>query len=421
MVKTMNVLWVSFAALGRAGEIIENRANESGNWIDALRSLLANYDVKIALACISNKNGKFKDTDNSIYYGLNNIKKTYGISEDRQEVSKWKSVIHDFKPDIIMIWGTEWGNSARIIEAADGIPVLFFIQGVLGRIVMFPFGNISKAELRKNLDIVTRIKWNHYKRINHKQNIQARTEEKIVTLSDGVITDNEWSTSYYNQYIDQNHIFQVSLPVNSIFLKDKYNLDSIEKHSIFSVTCNNPSKGVHNLIKALSIVKKSFPDVKVFLPGNIKHRKPSIIYKSPYLEYLESLIKKLGLQENVFFCGSLTQENIKKRLLLCNAFVMPSCVENHSSSLREALYLGVPSISSSVGSVPEYLFHNKNGLLYRYEEYEVLAYEIMKIFSNDDLAQKLGNNAYNDIRIKYPQNTIASQMLNIYKNLIKNN
>lgn len=48
-------------------------------------------------------------------------------------------------------------------------------------------------------------------------------------------------------------------------------------------------------------------------------------------------------------------------MLESNAFIMMSCIENHSSTLREAMYLGVPCISSAISSVPEFVTHGKNG------------------------------------------------------------
>ena len=68
------------------------------------------------------------------------------------------------------------------------------------------------------------------------------------------------------------------------------------------------------------------------------------------------------------------------RLEKANCFVNPSVMENHALSLREALIVGVPSISTVCGSVSDYVVNGKNGFLYRYEEYEVLAELIGRVF-----------------------------------------
>lgn len=414
----MRVLWIAYAALGRAAQLIENSKSESGSWIDAMRSNIGHYDITLAIACVSSQSKKIEDMDGTVYYGISGITKTFGKNDNAQEIDKWKGVIDDFDPDVIMIWGSEWGNGERIITAADKIPVVIFIQGVLGRIVEYPTGLVSKSDLMKYATIFTRIKWKHYLNINKKQHVQAQYERKMVSLSQGVVIDNEWSNSYYTQCLRSNKIFYVPLPLNPIYTCGRHSMDHIEKYSVFSIACNNPSKGIHNLIKALAIVKQKYPTVKLYLPGSITYRKPGFLYKQPYLEYLDGLITFSGLKENVVFCGLLSPEEMKQHILTCNVYVMPSCIENHSSSLREAMYLGAPCISSEVGSVHEFVTHNNNGLLYRYEEYEVLADEIVRVFADRELAIRLGDSAYTSIRNKYPQDRVGDMMVEVYKRVI---
>jgi glycosyltransferase involved in cell wall biosynthesis len=415
----MRVLWITYWPLGRAAEIIENKKTESGTWIDAMRHSLTPCKIELAQACIASKSVKIQDTDGTIYYGIEGIKRSFGQSLDLQEADLWKKVITDFDPSVIMIWGTEWGNGAEVIKAANGVPTIFFIQGVLGRIVEHAVGEIKYVELKKHTNFFTRLKWIHYINVNKKQKAQAIFEREMVSLSNGVITDNDWADSYYKLIVDRDSIFHVSLPVNPIFLSGRYDIHTIERYSVFSVACNNPAKGIHILLKAIAIVKKKYADVKLYLPGSVNYREPKILFKQPYLEYLDGLINDLGIKDNVVFCGMLSPNEMKDRLLSCNVFVMPSCVENHSSSLREAMYLGVPTISTEVGSVHEFVTHNINGLLYRYTEYEVLADEICSVFTNDESTIKMGDNAYNSIRGKYPQERIGEQMMDVYNTIIK--
>ncbi len=42
-----------------------------------------------------------------------------------------------------------------------------------------------------------------------------------------------------------------------------------------------------------------------------------------------------------------------------------------------------------VGGIPDMVDHGKSGLLYRFEEFEMLAYNIKRIFEDDDLALTL--------------------------------
>ena len=46
----MRVLWITYAPLGRAGEVIEEMQSQSGTWIDATaKELLKTSDVKVSI------------------------------------------------------------------------------------------------------------------------------------------------------------------------------------------------------------------------------------------------------------------------------------------------------------------------------------------------------------------------------------
>ena len=98
-----------------------------------------------------------------------------------------------------------------------------------------------------------------------------------------------------------------------------------------------------------------------------------------------------------FFVGAKSPKGMVEELLDCNVFVNPSCMEVHALSLREAMTVGVPCISSLCGSVAEYMNHGKNGFIYRYEEYEILAYYIKILFENDDMCKSIGYKAKVDM------------------------
>ena len=54
--------------------------------------------------------------------------------------------------------------------------------------------------------------------------------------------------------------------------------------------------------------------------------------------------------------------------------------------MGEAQLLGVPVIASYVGGVPDMVTHGETGLLYRFEEVEMLAEGIRNLFMNMALA-----------------------------------
>ena len=107
------------------------------------------------------------------------------------------------------------------------------------------------------------------------------------------------------------------------------------------------------------------------------------------------------------------------RMSECNVFIMPSCIENHSSTLREAMIVGAPCVSSFVGSVGEFITNGENGFVYRYNEKDTLAYYVMKLFEDDNLAMKISENSKKTIKTHFPQESIGEKLKQLYLNVSK--
>ena len=88
---------------------------------------------------------------------------------------------------------------------------------------------------------------------------------------------------------------------------------------------------------------------------------------------------------------------MKNEYLNANLFICPSSIENSSNSVCEAQLLGVPTLASYVGGIPDLIPNDDCGILYRYDDIEMLAFKVCQIFDKSprfdnskmvDLAQK---------------------------------
>ena len=71
---------------------------------------------------------------------------------------------------------------------------------------------------------------------------------------------------------------------------------------------------------------------------------------------------------------------MKQEYLFSNVFICPSSIENSPNSLCEAQILGVPCICSYAGGIPD-LMKGDEEHLYRFDDYEMLAYLIDDVFT----------------------------------------
>ena len=107
-----------------------------------------------------------------------------------------------------------------------------------------------------------------------------------------------------------------------------------------------------------------------------------------------------------------------KQMHESTVFVQCSTVENHSSTMREALYTGIPCIVSNVGCAAEYIQHGVNGFLYRNNEPEVLAHYIIYLLENEEEAKRIGTVGKASIEHKYQSNE-NWPTLSIYEDILK--
>lgn len=98
------------------------------------------------------------------------------------------------------------------------------------------------------------------------------------------------------------------------FYTGEWSLDSCEPHSIFCSQAHVPLKGLHLLLQALVIVRKRYPDVKLYVGRKDYGRIPPLA-RNAYERYIHRLLRESDLYDHVVFTGSLNAQQMKERYL----------------------------------------------------------------------------------------------------------
>lgn len=308
----------------------------------------------------------------------------------------WRWVINDFKPDLIQIWGTEFAHGLCALKVAGDIPSVVYIQGMMKELYHHSFDGMDFCERLKSTTPRSIIKhetyWSRKKRLQR----QAEIEAAIITRSQNVIVESDWCAAHCLSIANGCKVFKSLLPINRDFYSFHWSADRMEPHSIFTSAGVNTIKGHHILIKALAIIKRTYPDVKVYEPGENYYYGNSFrrrIMRDSYISHILSLEKECGLEGSIIRVGRLTPKQMGEYMEKCNVFVMSSVIENHSSTLIEAMMVGVPCVTSYVGGISDYLHDGVNGYFYRSDEPEMLAYRVMELFADRDKCISISNEA----------------------------
>lgn len=149
-----------------------------------------------------------------------------------------------------------------------------------------------------------------------------------------------------------------------------------------------PWKGQHVLIQAINIIKKTMPNIKCFIIGDIGQ----ISEDKNYYIYLTKLVKQFELEENIFFTGY--QKDVLKLITNFEVLVHTSIEpEPLGRVILEGMLIGKPVIATAHGGPLEIIEHGDSGLLVPPNDPVVLAQTLLALLYDTSLQEKIGRQA----------------------------
>lgn len=422
----MKVLWICNQCVPQIAEKLHIASSSKEGWLaglfDALSKKPDRFNLGIAFPYPDNKDFDF---DGISAFGFVEDT-TRPENYDEAVTERMKQIMNAFRPDVVHVFGTEYAHTLSVARALDcPEKLLIGFQGVCtalaeNYLVGVDEEWINSTTLRDILKDDTLPK--------QKEKFERRAEhEKEAILLAGYTTGRTRLDSKYSDFLNPDAKY---LPMNetmrSTFYDGRWNAEKIKKHSIFVSQCDYPIKGFHILIKALELVRRDYPDVTVRVAGNTITGVGGIKKKvliSTYGKYLKELMHKTKTSDCIEFMGYLSAEEVKRELLSCSLFVLPSVMENSPNSLAEAMLLGVPCVASNVGGVSDILSPERDGILYEGNDPGNLATAIRKMFemvdANDRILSDMLDAATSDARARHDGNRNAETLCSIYETIVQ--
>lgn len=415
----MNVLWVTNTIFPDLALKLDQKKPVVGGWMYGLAKDLVKKGVKLTVATARVKAINFNTEINGIkYYLLESFK---NISEyDSSLEYQWNQVLEDTKPDLVHIHGTEYAIGLALMRNAPNLTYIISIQGLISVYARYYTGHISEVKIKKHKTIRDFLKNNGI--LSAQKSFYKRgelVEKEYFKICQHFIGRTQWDLEHtltLNRKATY-HFCNESLR-DAFYIAPKWQIDQINKHSVFLSQAIYPLKGLHQVLKAVSLLKNEFPTILIRVAGDniiagdtLKER----MAIGGYAHYIRSLIRLFNLDNNIEFTGQLSEELMIQEYLKCHVFVCPSSIENSPNSLGEAQLLGAPCIASYAGGIPDMVKHGESGLLYRFEEHEMLAQAIKKVFEHPDLAMKLSSGGIKAGSERHDRQRNSERTLEIYK------
>ncbi len=413
----MKVLWIVNMVLPDVARELQLTTSASGSWLDDYaRQLSQDPDIELATMTYANVPC---DMDVSSC-GIRNFIFAGGgkrlLFDNPKTLKDCARVLDAFRPDVIHIHGTEYAIGAAMVRLRPRVPILLTIQGILTRISEEYYGGLSFWERLKikSLKSVLKLKTPFFAKLLMTKN--AKRERFVLRNVKHVTGRTEWDRAVMLSVNEDlvYHRFNYNLRPE-FYSASKWNIEEIDRHTVFTGASPYSLKGLHVLLYAISLVKKQCPDVCLRVLANSGNYKKANAYE----KYILRLIKKLGLQENVCFVGRKNAAGMVEMLQKSHICVVPSAIEGASATMREAMMIGTPGICSYRGGMTDLLRDGESGFFYDFKEYPVLASRIMALFSDDALCKQFSSRVIADAEARHDREKNYSQLLSIYRELLK--
>ncbi len=116
-------------------------------------------------------------------------------------------------------------------------------------------------------------------------------------------------------------------------------------------------------------------------------------------ERLIAYAENLAISGKVLFAGF--RSDLFRVYKTFDIFLMTSLTEGLPNTMLEAMSMGLPVVTTSVGGIPELLEGGKSGFMYEVGDVEGLAAKIMELITNEDLRDQLSEAARKRIENKF--------------------
>lgn len=370
-------------------------------------ALVAKEDFKLLVATVS------KGVKSLVR--LEGERITYFVLPDKGYENCWKQIVKEENPDVIHLHGTEypWGKS--FVDNCGPDRVVVSIQGLLSAYYYYYYG-LTKNEIRKNFTLYSILRggilkgYRNFKSGGEREIALLRKVQHVIgrTSWDEART---WGINPKAKYHFCNEILR-----KEFYDGEEWMYEHCQPHTIFLSQAGYPIKGLHQVLRALPIVLREYPDTQLRIAGQNILLRDSVRRWLTYSDYgriINRMIRKNGFENHVKFVGQLNAAGMKKELLSANLFVIPSTIENSPNSLGEAEILGTPCVASYVGGIPDMMKGNED-CLYRFEETEMLAKKICNVFSDHKYFRDMKAEA----RARHDAPTNAKRLMEIYKEIM---
>lgn len=417
----MRVLWFTYTP-SLSAEYLNNKS-VGGGWIGSLETELSKIpSVQLGISFPLDRDVKAFTLNETRYYPVYIPSPKGKIA---QLAHRWKKpihgeahiqpyldIIHEFKPDVIHIFGSE-GVFGLIISKVS-IPCIIHIQGILTVCIQKWYSGLTavdllryskKAELLKGFGI-----YHNYFKFKK----LAGRERKIFQECKYFMGRTDWDrriTAVLSPNSTYFHCDEIMRP--EFYLQQLVYEKNTTDYIILTTIRNSIYKGLETVFECKRILNEMKLHYKIIW-------KIAGIDKTDEISYLlEKKYSSTFNENDIQLLGPLHEKELINEMLGADVFIHPSHTDNSPNSVCEAMLLGMPVIATFAGGIPSIIENKTNGLLVQDGDPYALAGAIVEMKENFNRACSFGKEARIQALVRHDKNKITNDLLNIYQSVLE--
>ncbi len=336
------------------------------------------------------------------------VNRINGRVEADENLPGFLRAIEQFKPDLIHIHGTEFPFGLILREVRE-IPVVVSIQGNLTVYREKYFAGLSLPGLWKGWRTGYPFYGADYKIWGRRMEI----EQEILRGTRFVFGRTDWDRRIAGVLAPDAAYFHV----NEVIRPKFYGLDwAVGKRGAVPLffTTSSPSiyKGFETIIDTARVLIGNGVAFEWRVAG-LKADDPLVrlICEDRKIDRLEAL--------NIRLLGTLSEEGVADQLLVSDAYIQVSHIENSPNSVCEAMLAGVPVIASFAGGTGSLLKDGVHGVLVQDGDPYVLAGAMREVLEQPEKHATMAAEGRRVAQRRHDPGAIVTAMLERYREIIQ--
>lgn len=171
----------------------------------------------------------------------------------------------------------------------------------------------------------------------------------------------------------------------------KINGKIIKKPYALITNRHDPQKRFDYVIQAMKLVLKKLPKANLVIPGPF----------TEHTEFLVKLAKSLGIEQNIYFTKTVTEQDLQKLYKNACVYCYPSAQEDFGLGPLEAGGWGVPTVAWNHAGPTVTVENNVTGFLAKPYKVSDYADRMIKLFKDRKLRKIMGAKAFDRTKNKF--------------------